>query len=67
MDLYKWQWIVRLLHKTNLGHGQKSLKNPVLDGGVASSDYFFLYFLFLFFMFYFSFLGHKMMTVKLTE
>ena len=30
MDLYIWQWVVRLLNKIKLGHGQKSLKNPAL-------------------------------------
>ena len=31
MDLYIWQWVVRLLNKIKLGHGQKSLKNPALE------------------------------------
>ena len=30
MDLYIWQWVVRLLNKIKLGHGQKSLKNTAL-------------------------------------
>ena len=30
MDLYIWQWVVKLLNKIKLGHGQKSLKNPGL-------------------------------------
>ena len=32
MDLYIWQWVVRLLNKIKLGHSQKSLKNPGLEG-----------------------------------
>ena len=31
MDLYIWQWVVRLLNKIKLGHGQKSLKSPALE------------------------------------
>ena len=30
MDLYIWQWVMRLLNKIKLGHGQKSLKDPAL-------------------------------------
>ena len=29
--LYIWQWVVKLLNKIKLGHGQKSLKNPALE------------------------------------
>ena len=31
MDLYIWEWVVRLGNKIKLGHGQKSLKNSALD------------------------------------
>ena len=31
MDLYIWQWVLKLLNKIKLGHGQKSLKNPGLN------------------------------------
>ena len=34
MDLYIWRWVVRLLNKIKLGHGQKSLKNPAVEDRV---------------------------------